>query len=58
MKEIDDKGTITDSGFKFDVHESKAENQKRYEEIGQIMDNVVYELLVNEGNLKKILVRI
>jgi len=48
---------MTDNGFKFDVFESKSENQKRYEEIGQIMDSVVYELLVKEGKLEKLLVK-
>ena len=57
LREIDDEGNMTDNGFKFDVFESKAENQKRYEEIGQIMDSVVYELLVKEGKLEKLLVK-
>ena len=57
MKEIDKKGEFTGDGFKFDVYPTKEENQKRYEELGEVMDREVYKLLETRGKLEKIEVR-
>ena len=43
-----------DEPFKFDVFADDQENQKRYESIGKLVDNVVYELLENECHLQRV----
>ena len=48
---MDDEGNTTEEGFKFDVHEKRSDNQRRYEEIGLIMDKEVYRLLETQGGL-------
>ena len=54
LREVDDDGNTTEEGFKFDVHEKRADNQRRYEEIGLIMDREVYDLLETQGGLERL----
>ncbi len=42
--------------FKFDVFTDKEENQKRYETIGKLIDDAVFEKLESECNLKRVVV--
>jgi len=46
-------GLTTDQGFDFNVSEDAQYNQKRYEALGEVMNEHVYELLEKEG-LKRI----
>ena len=54
LREVDEDGNTTEEGFRFDVHEKKADNQRRYEEIGKIMDREVYSLLETVGGLERV----
>jgi len=56
LQEIDDNGDFTGEGFKFDVYPSHAENQRRYQAIGEILNEEVYDLLESRGNLEKVMV--
>ena len=51
---MDDEGNTTEESFKFDVHEKRSDNQRRYEEIGLIMDKEVYRLLETQGGLERL----
>ena len=51
---MDDEENTTEEGFKFDVHEKRSDNQRRYEEIGLIMDKEVYRLLETQGGLERL----
>jgi hypothetical protein len=55
---IDDKlvSIETNEPFKFDVFTDKEENQKRYESIGRLIDNAVFELLESSCQLQRITV--
>lgn len=46
----------TNESFKFDVYEDKDENQKRYETIGKLIDEAVYEKLESECHLNRVTV--
>ncbi|CAF4993994.1 unnamed protein product, partial [Rotaria sp. Silwood1] len=46
----------TGKPFKFDVFSDQEENQKRYESIGKLIDNAVYELLENTCQLQRVIV--
>ena len=51
---MDDEGNTTEESFKFDVHEKRSDNQRRYEEMGLIMDKEVYRLLETQGGLERL----
>ena len=51
---MDDEGNTTEESFKFDVHEKNSDNQRRYEEMGLIMDKEVYRLLETQGGLERL----
>ncbi|UJR15111.1 hypothetical protein I4U23_002077 [Adineta vaga] len=44
--------------FKFDVFDDKEENQKRYETIGKLIDNAVFDLLESTCKLQRVTVPI
>jgi hypothetical protein len=44
----------TNEPFKFDVFEDKEENQSRYEAIGRLIDEAVFELLESKCNLQRV----
>ncbi len=46
----------TNEPFKFDVFTDKEENQKRYETIGRLIDNAVFDLLENTCQLQRVTV--
>lgn len=46
----------TNESFKFDVYEDNDENQKRYETIGKLIDEAVYEKLESECHLNRVTV--
>ncbi|CAF1143975.1 unnamed protein product [Rotaria sordida] len=46
----------TGKPFKFDVFSDNDENQKRYESVGKLIDNAVFELLENTCQLQRITV--
>ncbi|CAF4273670.1 unnamed protein product, partial [Rotaria sp. Silwood2] len=46
----------TDKPFKFDVFSDNEENQKRYETIGKLVDNAVFELLEKTCHLQRVTV--
>ncbi|CAF1168591.1 unnamed protein product [Adineta ricciae] len=48
----------TNEPFKFDVFEDKEENQKRYETIGRLVDNAVFDLLESKCQLQRVTVPI
>ena len=56
LQEIDDNGDFTGEGFKFDFYDTHSKNQRRYEAIGEILNEEVYDLLVSRGNLEKVMV--
>lgn len=50
LRQLDpNTGAITFKEFNFDVHESRAENQKHYEALGDAITDYVYELLDGHG---------
>ena len=57
LKQVDTNGVISDEGFEFNVHDTHAENQARYEAIGKVIDQEVYSLLQTEGKLERVNVR-
>lgn len=48
----------TNELFKFDAYEDKDENQKRYESIGKLIDEAIYEKLESECHLNRVSVPI
>lgn len=42
-------GALTDKPFQFEISESRAENQKHYEELGEVITEHVYKLLEENG---------
>ncbi|KAG8187762.1 hypothetical protein JTE90_018762 [Oedothorax gibbosus] len=44
----------TGEPFQFEVRDDHVYNQRRYEAIGELVDDYVYNLLVEEGGLKKL----
>lgn len=46
----------TNEPFKFDVYADKDENQSRYETIGRLVDNAVYDELEKQCKLKRVIV--
>jgi NADPH:quinone reductase-like Zn-dependent oxidoreductase len=55
LRKIGENGEATDKGFEFNISDDHSVNQKNYEELGEIIDQHVYELLEKEG-LKRVLV--
>ncbi|XP_034943131.1 FAM172 family protein homolog CG10038 isoform X2 [Chelonus insularis] len=54
LRKLDSKTNLpTNEGFDFNVSEDAQYNQKRYEALGEVINQYVYELLENEG-LKRI----
>ncbi|XP_008552885.1 FAM172 family protein homolog CG10038 [Microplitis demolitor] len=50
LRKLDPKtGLITNEGFEFNVSEDAQYNQKRYEALGEVINQYVYELLEKEG---------
>ncbi|XP_066931300.1 FAM172 family protein homolog CG10038-like isoform X1 [Clytia hemisphaerica] len=49
LQDIETKGP-----FEFNVYEEKSKNQRRYERIGEIMNQYVYHLLEMEGQLTRL----
>ncbi|KAK3919597.1 Cotranscriptional regulator FAM172A [Frankliniella fusca] len=47
-------GDLTDKPFEFNVSPDPTYNQKRYEALGELITPYVYELLINDLNLKKL----
>ncbi|XP_055702964.1 FAM172 family protein homolog CG10038 [Phlebotomus papatasi] len=45
-------GTLTNKPFEFAIFEKKAHNQKRYEELGEVITDYVYNLLEARGMIK------
>lgn len=55
LRRIDLKtGTLTDQPYQFHVSSSHAENQERYEALGDVITNHVFKLLESECGLKKV----
>jgi hypothetical protein len=46
----------TNEPFKFDIFPDKGENQKRYETIGRLIDDAVFEKLESECHLQRVIV--
>lgn len=44
-----ENGELTDKPFEFEVSESRAENQKHYEMLGEVIEEHVYSLLEEQG---------
>lgn len=42
-------GEVTDKPFEFEISDSRSENQKHYEALGETITDVVYELLDKHG---------
>lgn len=54
MRKINEKtGQLTDDGYQFEVSKDPAFNQRRYEALGEVITDHVYDLLVENG-LQKI----
>ena len=55
LRQLDaDTGELTDRPFEFDVFGgNRGKNQKRYEAIGALMDQAVFQLLEDEGGLTR-----
>lgn len=50
LRQLDPKtGAVTDKPFEFEVSDSRSENQKHYEELGEVITDYVYELLDEQG---------
>lgn len=49
LRQLDDDGNLTDKPFKFDISTSHSENQRNYEAIGEVINEYVYELLIENG---------
>jgi hypothetical protein len=50
LRQLDpESGNITDKPFEFEVSDSRAVNQKHYEELGDAITDYVYEMLDNHG---------
>lgn len=50
LRQIDpESGNLTDKPFQFEVSDSRAENQKNYEELGEAITEYVYELMDQHG---------
>ncbi|KAH0539190.1 FAM172 family protein homolog CG10038 isoform X2 [Cotesia glomerata] len=50
LRKLDPKtGSLTNDGFEFNVSEDAQYNQKRYEALGEVINQYVYELLEKEG---------
>jgi len=54
LKQVDKNGDTTDDGFKFDVFPEHARNQARYEAMGRIINEEIYQLLETEGRLERV----
>uniref|UniRef100_A0A1B0GIA4 Arb2 domain-containing protein n=1 Tax=Lutzomyia longipalpis TaxID=7200 RepID=A0A1B0GIA4_LUTLO len=53
LRQLDaEKGTLTDKGFEFAVHKDHHANQRRYEELGEVITEYVYDLLESKGMVK------
>jgi hypothetical protein len=44
----------TNEPFKYDIFTDKDENQKRYESIGRLIDDAVFEKLESECHLQRV----
>jgi hypothetical protein len=55
---IDDKLVSIDTNepFKFDVFQDKEENQKRYESVGRLIDQAIFDLLESKCQLQRVAV--
>ena len=50
MRKINEKtGQLTDDGYQFEVSKDPAVNQRRYEALGEVITDQVYDLLVENG---------
>lgn len=50
LRQLDpENGNLTDEQFVFEVSESRSENQKHYEDLGEAITDYVYELLDQQG---------
>lgn len=49
LRQLDEDGNLTDKPFKFDVYSSHSENQKNYEALGEVLNEHVYNLLIENG---------
>lgn len=55
LRQIDPKtGSLTDRPYEFQVSSSHAENQERYEALGEVITEHVYKLLESEVGLIKL----
>lgn len=52
LRQLDEHGNLTDKPFKFDISTSHSENQKNYEAIGEVINEYVYDLLIESGLYK------
>ncbi|XP_012261685.2 FAM172 family protein homolog CG10038 [Athalia rosae] len=55
LRKLDpESGNITHEPFEFNVSDDHAFNQKRYEALGQIIDNYVYDILEKDAGLTRL----
>lgn len=53
LRKVDPEvGMITDTPFEFNVSSDPAKNQRHYEALGEVLNDHVYELLMDEGLMK------
>lgn len=53
MRKVDrETGVMTDTPFEFNVSDSPDKNQRHYEALGEVLNEHVYELLIEEGLTK------
>ncbi|GAB0088646.1 FAM172 family protein homolog CG10038 [Sergentomyia squamirostris] len=52
LRQISDTGALTDKGFEFNTFKEHQLNQKRYEELGEVITEHVYGLLESNGMVK------
>lgn len=53
LRKVDpETGMITDTPFEFNVSKDPTRNQRHYEALGEVLNDQVYELLMDEGLMK------